>query len=272
MRRQTFVLLFLLALLVAGAVATYALFVVGDGDSPDADAGSPGFAETRDALLAAPQQVDVLLTVDVWKTTDRAERVRKEITALGEVDFESGDAELVYDYQGTSNAAGLLGDPDTMQALYDDGTGYLELLTTSRPWVRIEPEDASNPHVARLREVMLTAPIMLPGLLEVAENSDPTAGPGAPSRVQVSALAGADDDIAAGIGSALEEIGADQVTIVVTGDERQPSEITVGFSYPGRQDETEVEVTYGLLPLDTEVSVEAPERGRVQSFSSLVGA
>lgn len=274
MRRLTVLLLVLLVVVAAGAAAAYT-FILQPGAITDGPAASTSEAieqapasavEVRDAFLATPQQVDLSLAVDLPKGAGADNPDHQEITASGQIDYSAGNADLVYDFGELTNAGGHLGDFDTLHVLYVDSTAYLKIFVSGPPWLTFDPEDATSPYVLRLREVMLTAPMILPGLLEVAGGSEASKG-GLPLQIDVEALADADDELAAGLGSALEELRAADVTLDVGAD----SSVALAFSYPGTEGRTDVQVSYEMSPFNEQVSVEAPKPSRVRTFSSIFG-
>lgn len=274
MRRLTVLLLVLLVVVAAGAAAAYMFLLQPGGLAGDSAASTPEAVEetpaspvaVRDALLATPQQLDLFLAIDLPKGAGLDNPDHQEITASGQIDYSGGNADLVYDFGELTNAGGHLGDFDTLHVLYVDSTGYLKIFVSGPPWVTFEPEDATNPYLLRLREVMLTAPMILPGLLEVAGAREASEG-ALPLEIDVAALADADDELAAGLGSALEELRAADVTLVLGVD----SSVALAFSYPGTEGRTDVQVSYKMSAFNEEVSVEAPKPSRVRTFSSIFG-
>lgn len=273
MTRRALFLLVLLAVVAAGATTAYWFVLDGDvlEDRPRRDVPGEAVLDARIDLLTSPQQVDFFLTVDHLPRDDGGDTPRQEqISADGAVDFEARDAELLYNFEDVSNAAGFFGNFDTMNVIYDDGTGYLEVFTSGPPWVSVVPEDAANQHVLRLREVMLTTPLIIPGLLDVAASSDPVSDAGSTYEIPVAALAETDDDMVAGMGTALEEIGAQVVTLDADLPEESDAEIELSFTYLGRVGEAHVNATYEMSPVE-EVQVEAPAPSQVRRFSSFFG-
>lgn len=166
---------YLLALILLVSAGTAAYLVLTRDEPPT---GSGGLSEVygplieaKEALLATPHEVDLDLSVDIPEGSEVDNPDHQEISAGGTIDLSAGDAQLVYDYQGLANAAGFLGHFDTMDAIYVGGTGYLKIFENGPPWLSIEPADATNDEVQRLRDVMLTTPMILPGLLEAAASS-----------------------------------------------------------------------------------------------------
>jgi hypothetical protein len=250
--------------------ATAYLFITRDSDGTSGgNAGPYGpLLDASGSLLSVPREVDLLLSVDIPKGSESDNPDHQEITAEGNVDFGDRNAELVYDFDDLANAAGFMGHFDTLDVIYVDGTGYLDIFTNGPPWVSIQPRDASNGSVQRLRDLMMTTPVALPAMLEVAAEAE--LGPsGELSReVDASALAESGDEIAAGIGAALEELGGGPVVLEVTLDEDAPSEIVAAFGYNVPEGRIEVEVTYELALLEGDVSVTAPDDSDVREFSS----
>src|SRR5688572_1764824 len=133
MKKRT-VLLIVLALLVAGAAGAYLWTssespLVGGGG---AEAYAP-LLEARESLLAAPRDVDLGLSVDIPKGSESDNPDHQELSAEGSVDFASGEADFVYDFNGLANAAGFLGHFDTMDVIYADGVGYLDVFIDGPP-------------------------------------------------------------------------------------------------------------------------------------------
>lgn len=279
MRRLT--LLLLVTLLVAAAAGAAYMFVGQPADRADAPAASRkdtvGATPTtrvaataaRDALLATPQQVDLLLAVDLPKGAGLDNPDHQEIMGSGQIDYSEGDADLVYNFGELTNAAGHLGDFESLDVIYVDRTGYLKIFVSGPPWLRIQPDDAANGHVLRLREVMLTTPMILPGLLDVAASADGVSGAAVPQQIDVASLVDADDNITSGIASALQKVGAQEITFDLTVDEDGDAQMALAFSYPDTAGQTDVQVTYRITSTDEQVSVDVPNPSRVRTFSSI---
>ena len=275
MNRRTLVLL-VLVLLVAGGTAAYLyatrdvgpVTVVGpDGEEIDV---SGALLDARDALLATPHDVELELAVDIPKDSESDNPDHQEISADGSIDFEARNAELVYDFNELANAGGFLGHFDTMDVLYVESTGYLDVFVDGPPWVSIEPGDAFENSIARLRELMLTTPMILPGLLEASAVSPMGTGGELTREVDPAALSASEDELAAGLGLVFEDLDVDAILVETTLGDAGPTEIAVSFEYP-QQGKFEVEATYVLDAAQGEVSVEAPDDSEVRTFESIFG-
>lgn len=272
-RRALFLLL--LVLLVAGGTGAY-LFLTRDSgttvtvgtDGEPIEASGP-LLEARDSLLASPYDVQVELVVDIPKNSESDNPDHQEISADGSVDFQARNAELVYDFQGLANAAGFLGHFDTMDVLYVEGTGYLDVFQDGPPWVSIEPGDAGEDSVSRLRDLMLTTPMILPGLLEASATSPSATGDELSREVDPAGLSASEDELAAGLGAVFEDLKVDSILVETTLEDSGPAEVVVSFEYLAQEGKNRVEATYVLGTTDEEVSVEAPEGSDVRTFSSI---
>lgn len=272
--KRWILLLIALVLLVAGVAGAYVW--TNSESSPSAgNGGAELYApllEARESLLSAPRDVELELSIDIPKGSESDNPDHQEISAEGSVDFAGSEAELVYDFNDLANAAGFLGHFDTMEVIYADGVGYLDVFIDGPPWVSIEPSDASNGDVSRLRELMLTTPMVLPGLLEASATASMGAGGELSREVDPEALAASDDPIASGLGGAFEDLEVDAIEVEVTlGDDGEPAEVVISFHYRPQQGKTTVEATYLLDTAEDEVSVEAPGDSEVRTFSSIFG-
>ena len=267
--------LLLLVLLVAGGTVAY-LFLTRDSatttvvgpDGESIEASGP-LLEARDALLAGPHDVEFELAVDIPKNSESDNPDHQEISAEGSVDFEARNAELVYDFHDLANAAGFLGHFDTMEVLFSEGTGYLDIFQSGPNWVSIEPGDASEDSVSRLRDLMLTTPMILPGLLEASATSPSGTGDELSREVDPATLSASEDELTAGLGAAFEDLEVDSILVETTLEDSGPAEVVVSFQYKAQEGTNTVQASYALAPTDEEVSVEAPDDSEVRTFSSI---
>lgn len=266
----------LVVLLVAVGVVAY-LYTTKETSSPgnaaEGHSNEPygPLLEASEALRSGPQEISLDLAIDIPKGSESDNQDHQEISATGAVDYSSGQAELAYDFKGLNNAAGFLGHFDTMDVLYADGTGYLEIFQSGPAWVSIEPENAANGQVSRLRDVMLTSPVLLSGLVEAAAIS-PEGTEGETSREVVpSTLVDSDDQLVAGLGAAFEEVGVDSILVKSTLNDGGVSEVSVFFDYKVPEGRNEILAVYELAPAEGDVLVEIPSDSDTREFSDIFG-
>lgn len=258
-KRYRVVLLVVCVLVASGLLA---LFLSGE-EAP--------LSPVREALLGAPHSIDLTLVVDVAPGTDREDPDHQEMTAAGVFDFAAMEGELTYDYQGLNNAAGFLGHLAEMDAVFSSNTVYFDIFGDSPRWVLTEPDDALNNNVDRLRDIMLTNPLILPALLQIPDAPDVSS--------EVSFSVPIDDLIGDGahplgsmLGEVLGRLGTDQLDIQLTLDGEKLSQIVVAFTYPidpGSQLINTVQATYDLRASSSEVSPAVPPEVDVRDFDSI---
>ena len=273
MKSRTWLIVILALLVVAGAV-TY-VFIVRDASPATTTGGGSTepygpLLDARDALLKGAQEIELELAVDVPKGSESDNPDHQEISAEGVADLAAGDADLLYDFQGLNNAAGFLGHFDTMEVRYIDGTGYLDIFNDGPRWVSIQPGDASKGDVHRLRDAMLTTPMILSGLLEAAATS-PTGSDELSREVNPANLASSKDELAAGVGEAFTELDVDLIVVTVELDDGYPSKVEAIFEYMTGQGKLDVHVTYTLTSSQEPPSIETPAEDDIRAFSEFFG-
>jgi hypothetical protein len=232
----------------------------------------PTIAETREALLSSPQQVVIDLAIDIPANSESDNPDHQEIDAEGVIDLTSGEGDFTYDFNELNNAGGFLGHFDEMQILYSDGSSYLDVFERGRAWVRVAPEEVGRDELARLGDIMLTSPVMIPAYLE-AEGTEQETSDGRTFTVSPGALTATGDPVTATVGAYLGERGVDAIEVEVTTSDDGRERIVVTFSYDTHKDgETQFRVvaTYRFAPASGP-DLELPADDDVREYSDVLG-
>lgn len=276
MRRN---LRWVLPAIVLIAVVAFLLVAKGEDSDPLADdygtsgaqdgsaAGetSPAMLEARDSLLGSAQEVDLTLTVRVPPGSDADDDDEQELDASGTIDLAGGVADLDYDFNGLNNAGGFLGHFEEINILWIDGVGYLDVFSDGPQWVQVEPGDAVGTDIDRLRDVIVTTPLGIPGVLGAPGEGDDSS-----RDVAVPSLVASEDAFVSQVGAALEELGADTIEVQLADD----GDISVGFTYPAPDSPTKemtVNVVYTFVSRESGPEVQAPDASEVRQFSDIFG-
>ena len=111
--------------------------------------------------------VDVSMTISLT-SPDRDEPQR--FSAQGTVDFQNDSAALTYDFEDLTNAAGFFGHLDEFDVVFDGELVYVEIFNGEQPWVSFRPSEIAGLDVERLREVVMSSPLVLPDYLRGVRN------------------------------------------------------------------------------------------------------
>lgn len=230
----------------------------------------PTAAETRETLLSSPQEIQINISIDIPKGSESDNEPHQEIDAHGVVDLSSSHGEFTYDFNDLVNAAGYLGHLDELRVLYSDDSAYLEVFAEQPAWLRAQPEAVNENQSGRLRDILLTNPLIIPSYLDVESSARETLD-GFILVIRPGSLADVTDPVGAEVGTFLDERGVDEIEVELSAGEDGPRVIVVSFTYDGLEGidvPIEVVATYEFTPAP------APEFGipagdELREFSDL---
>lgn len=230
----------------------------------------PTPAETRETLLSVPHEMQINLSIDIPKGSETDNQPHQEIDAQGVVDFSSSEAEFTYDFNGLINAAGYLGHLDEMRVLYSGDSAYYEIFAEQPEWLRIQPEDVNEDNSGRLREIMLTNPLVITSYFDVESPARQTSD-GLTLVIRPGSLADVTDPAVAELGTFLEERGAEEIRVDLSAGDDGQDVIVVSFTYnalEGIDVPIEVVATYKFTPASAP-EFEIPAGDDLREFSDL---
>lgn len=257
---------------IAAGVLARLVFFDGSGEGGETTGASNRARDLYDNLVASPHSLALDLAVEVPEGSESDNPGKQVIEAEGSFDFVSGAGDVTYDFKELNNAAGFLGHFETLEALFTEKEIYLEIFKSGPPWMRFRPEDIGTGDVLRLREIFMTAPYMLPALLDVPGTEEEEDAGRWTRSVDVAALADSEDPFAAAAGEVLEGWNTDTVELRVVQVGSAPLQMILSFVHaPSGSGEITVNATYELSPEDEVPEVDPPTGDDVRDLSDFLG-
>jgi len=168
-KRNFFVLAAITAL--AALLAAY-LFPNRERSLDPAEAAAAA-GTAADGLSSTTAEVSLAISV-----TAPGLQEAQEFSGRGIADFGREGASLTYDFEELTNAAGGFGHLEEFDVVFEKDLVYIQIFEGNRPWVSFRPPEIVGLDLERLREVVLSSPLVLPDYLrslrEVAGTAEGT--------------------------------------------------------------------------------------------------
>jgi hypothetical protein len=218
-------------------------------------------------LAGLTVQVDMTILVEPPGSGGEVQR----LSGAGAADFASGLAQVTYDFSDILNSAGGFGQLLETPVVYESATSYVQIFGEEPRWVSFEPGEVIGKDLERLREVVLTSPLLLPDLIGQSNYPGEVTSPMVGSIDPATAVP-SDPILEATLDALGVGLGVETIEVAVDIDESHVSHIEYSFRFPvvaGAKPHFTVTVTVEVRATD-EASIEVPSDDEVRPFSSLV--
>ena len=266
----------LVALVLAVAGAAAGGYVLLSDDAPGLPSVDlPGIGGEDDVPPAvedlATSRADVSLSVDV-KIPKGSEKGKQRFSGEGTANFAEQLSTVMFDFEDLANAAGYFGHLEEFDVVFAEEGTYIDIFNGSPAWVLFEnDEDIERIDIGRLREVVLSSPLVVPELLHAA-TSDGTALE-EEHELDVDSLE-VEGEAAIAVVELLDTLGAEEVLIKVEADETSVTGVDYEVEFPiapGKAKTVALRVRMDIDVSEAVDDIEPPDEDDVQSASDIFG-